>query len=146
MPEDHFLQEHLIHDDLQGRSSKCARCVVMEQKDASLVYDCNKCGQTKHLTEYSAIACKQHLLGERRAHLYKCYECQFPRCKHCEQRPEKPVSPNHLTADGSWLCQMHRYPPCSVCKKPKPATAKHRFARWTCSDCTGKVTTTVKSA
>ena len=76
----------------------------------------------------------------RRAHVWRCVECQYPKCKLCDARPEMPVSHNHMEADGSWYCLMHRYPPCHICRiTPRPASTMHgskrRFADWTCPEC-----------
>ena len=40
-------------------------------------------------------------LSIRRAHVWRCVECQYPKCKLCDARPEMPVSHNHMEADGS---------------------------------------------
>ena len=95
--------------------------------------------------EYSAICCRQFLQGERRAHVWKCVECQFPKCKLCDARPEMPVSHNHVEADGSWYCLMHRYPPCHICRvTARPVGAmlsKMKFTDWTCPECKDDIST-----
>ena len=91
------------------------------------------------MVEYSTIYCRQFLQGECRAHIWRCMECQFPKCKLCDAGPESPVMFNHLEKDGSWYCLLHRYPPCSVCRiTPRPETAmqsKMKFKDWTCEGC-----------
>ena len=109
-----------------------------EKKDAAARFACNNCGIEKHMTEYSAIFCKQYLREEYRELNYRCMECQFPKCDRCDARPEKPVSANHLDAKGRWLCPYHRYPPCSGCGAPKPLSMQggnNKFSQWTCENC-----------
>jgi len=93
----------------------------------------------KHILDYSAICCRQFMQCDRRAHIWRCSECQFPKCKLCDARPEVPVSPNHVSEDGSWYCLTHRYPPCHVCRlTPRPPSGMHskmRFRDWTCGTC-----------
>ena len=111
----------------------------MEAAEPSDIFKCNACGIVKHILAYSPIYCRQFIQGERRAHIWRCTDCQFPKCKLCDARPEIPVSHNHVEADGSWYCLQHRYPPCCVCRKtPRPATAMHsklKFKDWTCAAC-----------
>ena len=103
------------------------------------VFKCNACHVVKHILEYSTIYCRQFLQGERRAHIWRCVECQFPKCQMCDARPDSPVMFNHVEPDGSWYCLLHRYPPCCVCRvvaRPESAmTSKMKFKDWTCDTC-----------
>ena len=46
---------------------------------------------------------------------------------------------NHVEADGSWYCLLHRYPPCCVCRvTPRPESAmasKMKFKDGPCDPC-----------
>ena len=144
-PENHFIPAELRHAELRGIHANCARCQVMATAVANDMFKCNGCQVVKHILAYSAICCRQFIQGDRRAHIWRCTDCQFPKCKLCDARPEMPVSHNHVEADGSWYCLMHRYPPCHVCRvTPRPAWAMHsklKFSDWTCSKCKGENST-----
>ena len=57
----------------------------------------------------------------------------------CDARPESPVMFNHVEADGSWYCLLHRNPPCCVCRvtlRPESAMlSRMKFKDWTCDPC-----------
>ena len=137
----HFLHEHLTHAEARGETAKCARCVVAEDSSIHKLVECKGCGEKKQVKEYSAILCRQFLHAERREHIWKCYECQYPECcvPGCKERPPGAVSHNHVEADGRWFCHNHRYPPCSVCRltprPPSTCNGKIKFKEWTCAIC-----------
>ena len=141
----HFLDADRVDAEQKRETAKCARCRVRENpEEAKKDFPCEACDKWKRLTEFSAIVCKQVLLGERRSHK-RCYECQYPECciPGCAERPEVAVSANHVdkntdTDKPEWICHSHRYPPCSVCLTPRPTSAisgKIKFAEWTCKEC-----------
>ena len=138
-PESHFLPADLTHAEWRGVNAKCARCQVRDTADPTDLFKCNGCGEVKHLLAYSAICCRQFLQGERRAHMWRCMDCQFPKCKLCDARPEMAVSANHMESDGSWYCMLHRYPPCRVCRiTPRSEGAiksQIKFRDWVCATC-----------
>ena len=139
LPSSHFIQEELTHSLSQGISARCARCTLLEDGTINKALVCNACEESKHITEYSAIVCKQYLQGQKRGTGYRCNACQFPKCALCSNRPDKAISPNHLEPDGSWYCREHRYPPCCKCRvAPRPpglCKSKHKFKAWTCPSC-----------
>ena len=138
-PQSHFIAEDLRHATWRGVNARCAKCIVAANAKDSDVFTCNACERVKHILDYSPIYCRQFLQDERRAHIWRCMACQFPKCKLCDARPESPVMLNHVEADGSWYCLLHRYPPCCVCRvTPRPASAmvsKKKFKDWTCDGC-----------
>ena len=141
-PRSHFIKEDLIHAQLQGVSARCARCQIMEDKNTQRNITCKGCEQSKHITMYSAVVCKQFLQGVNGGRGFRCNECQFPKCALCDNRPEKAISPNHLEPDGKWYCRKHRYPPCSICRVAERPLgyqkSKVKFKEWICSTCTTK--------
>ena len=82
-PESHFLADDLRHAVWRGLNARCARCIVTAKAEAADIFTCNNCHSTKHITEYSTIYCRQFLQGERRAHIWRCMDCQYPKCKLC---------------------------------------------------------------
>ena len=138
-PQSHFMPEDLRHATWRVMNAQCAKCIVASSAEDSDTFKCNACDRVKHIQEYSTIYCRQFLQGERRAHIWRCMECQFPKCKLCDDRPDSPVMFNHVEADGSWYCLLHRYPPCCVCRvTPRPESAmvsKMKFKDWTCDAC-----------
>jgi hypothetical protein len=139
LPALHFITKDLIEAQLQNRSAKCGRCLVLEDASNQVTFQCTGCEVMKRLTDFSVVACKQFLLGDRRSHLYRCTACQYPKCGLCDTRPDLPISPNHLEADGKWYCRFHRYPPCSVCRitarPPGFFNYRFKFKDWVCRTC-----------
>ena len=137
----HFLPEDLVHAEARQETARCARCKVREDSQlSSLEFECDKCHKHMELGNFSAIVCRQVLQGERRSKK-RCYECQYPQCcvVGCTSRPDVAISPNHVDLNGKWYCHDHRYPPCRVCRKPRPASqigGKIRFKQWICGTCT----------
>ena len=138
-PADHFLEEVLTDCEARQETPQCARCQVRSHPDtANVPTKCEKCHALKTLADFSATSCKHWLLQRQTPGV--CYECQYPQCcvAGCLARPLVPVSPNHVEKDGKWFCQSHRYPPCSVCRAPRPLRTmcgRVKFKPWTCKDC-----------
>ena len=69
-----------------------------------------------------------------------CYDCQYPKCKSCNQRPDFIPSHNSKDKDGQYLCTACRRPPCNACKTAqRPPDAKYNVERkpvWICAACT----------
>ena len=140
----HFQEPELVDAVARRRTPKCARCQVSANRTLDDIgFACDGCGERKQLKDFTAVVCKQYLLGERRA-AKKCFECHFPECAidGCRERPKVAVSHNHVEKDGKWYCHSHRYPPCCVCKTAiRPASSissKVKFKEWICSDCKQK--------
>ncbi len=151
--EEHFLETEIV--DAAGQSlfrkcedaaskkgaPKCAQCMVREDPVAAkLQFRCEHCKESKALTDFSAVICKQHLRGERRPHK-RCHECQYPQCcvPGCSTRPAMAILSNHVDEQGQWICLSHRYPPCCICRStPRPLSAmrtRWQFRDWTCEGC-----------
>ena len=128
-----------MHVLARNASTRCACRRIMEDPTIVDVFESQTCHTTKHLTQFSAVFCKQFLQKERRDRNFRCLECQFPKCGKCNATLDKPVFGNHLDANGQWYCHTHRYPPCSVCRITQRSGAKlnhrFRFQEWVCSGC-----------
>ena len=62
---------------------------------------------------------------------WTCFQCQYPFCKLCQKRPEKPRASNSKAAAGEYICPKCRYPPCAGgCGAPRPEQSKYNVINW----------------
>ena len=125
--------------DVQSKDHlHCVRCKAEAMTDTNdaTTYACSRCKARKRLWELSPADIKDHLMGRRHQDRYACYDCRFPRCKKCHERPLHAVS-HTAWLDDEYTCIRCKYPPCKGCGKEAPST-KYRFVEWTCKDCKDK--------
>ncbi len=145
VPEIHFeevkLAEWRVKDLMHN--AWCARCTVNGMKDSEIQtqIECQRCHVKKRLPEFPAVALKEWLAGLRNQFRWRCFECQFPRCRGpCKQRPLFPV-PHNAIHEG-YFCETCRFPKCEGgCGAERPQSTKYHVknrAKWICDKCRGE--------
>ena len=67
----------------------------------------------------------------------KCYDCQYPPCSSCGQRPIHAIMHNAMHKD-KYFCSACKFPPCQVCHTPQISgnmKAQRMFKAYTCTSC-----------
>ena len=141
LPEYHFLEEHLNQWKNKGTTValQCARCYVRSKdfvgkKDPrTATFTCVGCDAKKPFVDGAPVTIKLWIQGKRQHETRRCFECQYPSCTKCQQRPLHAV-PHNAMIDGKYFCETCRYPPCqnirngAVCGKRRVnAGGKHKF-------------------
>ena len=153
-----FLEKDLAVFRAQKTPLKCAACKFEEGSisEMKLVQKCNTCLREVPLRGppdgFSPILLRRYLEGcgyrsTQGSRIYddvwKCYECQYPRCKGCGVRSEYAgPSKECYTGDGKYICPVCRRPPCVVCRKSRPMSSKYvveRMPNWMCDICEEKI-------
>jgi hypothetical protein len=150
VPDHWFLPNEIA--DLQKRNlmvqAKCARCKVRAPNfegpgKALEPFKCQGCEKSMAIKDFAPVAIKQWLSGERRSHIWKCYDCLHPACasSSCAMsnpRPLEPV-PHNAWIGGRYYCQDCKYPLCSKCQKVRRSTldthSLKAAASYTCPNC-----------
>lgn len=143
LPDYHFV-DLMIVEARKTQSTialKCARCTLKEKNvDEKEKHVCERCGKTKHISEFNPLIAKEWLGARRSNRLnWKCYDCQYPSCVTCNARTLYAV-PHNALVDGKYYCMTCRYPPCKKCgaSRPDPGS-KQRFKEYVCDVCAMKV-------
>jgi hypothetical protein len=92
---------------------------------------------------------RQSLQGSRTEFRWVCYECQYPPCCICKQRPDfPPPATSLLHGVENFQCHNCRYPSCITCPRPRPENGKYSRdkigAAWQCARCQKEHGTTVR--
>ena len=140
---DYYFVDLMIVEARKVESSialKCARCMLKEKDvDKTQKHACERCGKSKHVSEYGPIVAKEWL-GQKRSNRlrWKCYDCQYPSCVKCHTRTLYAI-PHNALIDGHYYCMTCRYPPCKKCgaHRPDPGS-KQRFKEYVCDNCARK--------
>ena len=67
----------------------------------------------------------------------RCFDCQYPPCSNCSQRPIHAIMHNAMH-EGKYFCFPCKFPPCQVCHTAQPSKnilAKRMFQAYTCKSC-----------
>ena len=94
---------------------------------------------TKHISLFGPAAVKQWKNKVRRQDVWRCYECQYPKCVKCaasgkDTRPMYAV-PHNALVDGQYYCLDCRYPPCKCGARRQNPGGRNRFKEYTCDRC-----------
>ena len=146
VPEYNFIDEHLTHCRANNLvlQLQCARCWIQSPKcprreaAAASKAKCAGCGVQKHIPEFSSTQIK-YWLEKRARESMRCYECQYPRCEQCKERPMHAI-PHNALIDGKYWCEYCRYPSCECGNRRANPGGKHRFKPYTCPTCEAQAT------
>ena len=128
----------------QMNLAQCAACVVRLEYPAKAEEKvfCNTCEKRKPFCGppqgFSPVLLRQWLDGIKSVLRWSCYECQYPVCQLCRQRPDFPAPHNSKDAKGRFTCEGCRHPPCAGCGKARPTQSQysvHKMPIWRCGDC-----------
>ena len=151
MPEYHFLDATLQQwrDQPSALSLLCARCFVRsshfedERNIKKATFTCCACETNQPILDGGPVTVKDWMQQKRNQLRWRCYECQYPPCQQCGNRPLHGLSHNSLV-DGKYYCEECRYPSCSALVDGQPCGNKrrnpgsnHRFQPYTCPTCIG---------
>ena len=151
MPEYHFLDATLQQwrDQPSALSLLCARCFVRsshfedERNIKKATFTCCACETKKPILDGGPVTVKDWMQQKRNQLRWRCYECQYPPCHQCGNRPLHAISHDSLV-DGKYYCEECRYPSCSALVDGQPCGNKrrnpgsnHRFQPYTCPTCIG---------
>ena len=169
LPYYHFVPAHLSawkHQGTVEQAAQCARCYTQKRTDLAenVRYTCKLCDKTKHIRDFDCVTIRSWMDGKRGGgNKWSCYDCHYPPCGFCDQRPMHAVAHNSwvsrevyykqankvharaadafAVANKRWFCVACKYPPCasqlsSVCSKTRLSKRELRFLTWTCKSCT----------
>ena len=75
-------------------------------------------------------------VGRRTDERFRCYDCQYPPCDSCGQRPLHAIMHNAMH-EGKYFCYACKCPPCQVCHAPRKSHTKagRMLEPYTCMSC-----------
>ena len=108
--------EHAPHLPL-----RCMGCDdTLKAKYAGKTFTCAQCKKEKHFDDFGD-AQKKRIAGRRKEGM-RCYDCQCPPCKNCEERDmDAKQGPKDAATYYCKKCGPHKC--CKSCKKWKPLAA-----------------------
>ena len=151
LPFYHFVSQQLNawkHKGTVEVKAECARCYTRRRTDLGEheQIKCKACQVTKHIREFDCVSIRSWMDGK---HLegthWVCYECHYPPCGICAERPMHAVVHNSWVSkkeyegqanapilavmerfnkvQKQWFCTKCKYPPCSSQAHPDLAPA-----------------------